>query len=131
MHNNFLLEYRKQGLKNEAISLLETSLRWDALHRDAVCALAELYVSEGKDAEADAVHRDLLLATPHDPAAHNNYAAFLQRAGGTNKLPLSYVIKTPVYWLIIIYISTRHRNASCNVYRLCRYEGSIFAVHFF
>lgn len=46
-----------------------------------MCALAELYVLDGKDAKADTVHRQLLQVAPNDAAAHNNYAAFLQRAG--------------------------------------------------
>ncbi|XP_018019051.1 protein O-mannosyl-transferase TMTC1, partial [Hyalella azteca] len=78
---NLAMLRQKEGARAEAISLLEASLRYDVSHRDSVCALAELYVLDGRDASADALHRELLLAVPRDAAAHNNYAAFLQRAG--------------------------------------------------
>ncbi|KAF2368150.1 Tetratricopeptide-like helical domain [Trinorchestia longiramus] len=78
---NLAMLKQKQGARKEAISLLEGSLRYDISNRDAVCALAELYVQDGKDSEAEALHRELLLTAPADAVAHNNYAAFLQRAG--------------------------------------------------
>ncbi|XP_066948816.1 protein O-mannosyl-transferase TMTC1-like [Macrobrachium rosenbergii] len=72
---------QQQGNRDEAVSLLEESLRHDATNKDAVWALAGLYREAGRKTDAENLHLMLLGARPSDPVVHNNYAAFLHTIG--------------------------------------------------
>ncbi|XP_066950017.1 protein O-mannosyl-transferase TMTC1-like isoform X2 [Macrobrachium rosenbergii] len=72
---------KRQGGLAEAMHLLEKSLTHDATNKDAVSALAGMYVDAGRPADAERLHLTLLRARPFDPVVHNNYAAFLHTVG--------------------------------------------------
>ncbi|XP_068215723.1 LOW QUALITY PROTEIN: protein O-mannosyl-transferase TMTC1-like [Palaemon carinicauda] len=80
-YNLASLKNRRQGGVAEAMLLLEKSLTHDASNKDAVSALAGMYVDAGRPADAERLHLTLLRARPFDPVVHNNYAAFLHTVG--------------------------------------------------
>ncbi|XP_066950018.1 protein O-mannosyl-transferase TMTC1-like isoform X3 [Macrobrachium rosenbergii] len=80
-YNLASLKNRRQGGLAEAMHLLEKSLTHDATNKDAVSALAGMYVDAGRPADAERLHLTLLRARPFDPVVHNNYAAFLHTVG--------------------------------------------------
>nr|XP_045585958.1 protein O-mannosyl-transferase TMTC1-like [Procambarus clarkii] len=102
----------QQGRVEEAVVLLEESLRCDATNRDVVSTLAGLYRDTGRAGQAQELHLALLDLRPADPAVHTNFALFLQRMGRGEAALLHYQVA--------LGLDPHHKMALLNTAKLLR-----------
>jgi putative PEP-CTERM system TPR-repeat lipoprotein len=73
---------REAGQPGQAMSLVDAALARDKTLRDALYFKANLLMSEGKDAEALAVYRQITAVNPGEYLAHLAIAKLLMKQGG-------------------------------------------------